>query len=761
MFKAIQSATVVVLHFLLLTVSVTAQIDTSQVNRILQRQPYDTTTVHQLLNAAEEIAFSDTDSIYFRDLAGKCIRISEEISYARGLSRGYFALALHYILFGNAKYTQLFPLQETAAKESGAPDELGKAFWFKALVFETNGKYPESLEYYKLAQEYWQKSKNTELKLLGIQAVSAAYGRNKESLKSHEVLLEAYRLLESLPDMEKRKYVRIYSDLAYTQRLFKNYTKSEFFIRRALEIYSYDTLGANIKYSTFPVKWIMGGDGALFVYAATAFMLTGKTEEAGIYFDYAIDYCYKNDMVNAAYVYGYKSRWESGIGEFKKAFETAEKGIELATKYPSNSHRIVCLISKGIALLGLDRYAEALALSESALPLCSNDDDRLDALNLAAKSARRLKEWRKATDYAFRYSELSDSLSNSVTAVRLAEAEMEHRFTLQDQLLAQKNQRIRSQQMFQLMLGICLMLLVSFIGYGFTLYRQKLKLVKETQEQKEELRTINDAISTSNLNLEKAQVRMGDSMNYARTIQDALLPSAGLFRKLFPEYFLLFRPLQTVSGDIYWAYGNDKDDFRVVATVDCTGHGIPGAFMSILAVGLLREIVVSGKELDPASVLDRLDHRLKLLMSYADERRQDGMDISLVVYRPAQGRVDFAGARNDLITVNSKGLQVHKAAQRSIGEKAAADSGTDRTFVTTSFQVTEPTMFYLFSDGYADQFGGESGRKFGYKALFAEFLDIYNRPVEHQQKRLSERFDTWRGTHPQLDDVLVLGLRLG
>ncbi|MDX2062830.1 MAG: PP2C family protein-serine/threonine phosphatase [Bacteroidia bacterium] len=761
MVKAIQSATVVVLHVLLLTVSVTAQTDTFQVERILKKQPHDTTTVHQILSIAESIAVSDKDSVKFRDLISKSIDVCVEIKYKSGLSRSYFALALHYYILGKAEYAPVLALQERAAKESGAPDELGKAFWFKALVFENTGKYTESLEYYNLAHEYWKKSNNTEFIMLGIQALSAAHGRNKESFKQHEILMEAYSRLESLPDTEKRKYIRIYGDLSYTQRIFKNYSKAEHFIKIALVLVDTFQINKNLVYKSFPVGLIMDNNVLIFTYAAITFTLTGKSELARIYFELAIQESLRHDTYNISYVYGYKSRMESGESEYSQALQTAETGLDYELKYPSNNNRVVCLISKGLALFGLSQYTEALALSEEALPICSNDDDRLDALSLAAKSARSLQEWKKAAEYAFRYSTLNDSLTNSVTAVRLAEAEMEHRFTLQDQLLVQKNQRIQVQQTFQLALGGCLLLMLGFIGYGITQYRQKVKLVKETQEQKEELRTINEAISISNSDLEKAQVRIGESMNYARTIQDALLPSAGLLGKLFPNHFLLFRPLQTVSGDIYWAYGSDKDDFRVVATIDCTGHGIPGAFMSILAIGLLREIVVSGKELDPATVLDRLDHRLKLLLSYADERRQDGMDISLVVYRPTQGRVDFAGARNDLIVVNSTGLRVYKSAQRSIGEKSAHPESGERRFTTHTFQVTEPTMVYMFSDGYADQFGGETSRKFGYKALFAEFLDVYPRPVEQQHKRLAEKFDNWKGAHPQLDDVLVLGIRLG
>ena len=269
--------------------------------------------------------------------------------------------------------------------------------------------------------------------------------------------------------------------------------------------------------------------------------------------------------------------------------------------------------------------------------------------------------------------------------------------------------------------------------------------------------------------LEMKNQEITDSVNYAQRIQEAYLPDPPVFSKLFPESFLLFKPKDIVSGDFYWVYGvKNGDEYLVFAAVaDCTGHGIPGALLTIICCNALNEVVVSGKEYDPGRILDKTrDIILTNLKSHQDGGRNDGMDISLVALasRPVEPdnylALQWAGANNPLWIIRNGNGGVAELVEVRPDKQPVGKFVNPTPFTTHQIEVNSGDTIYLFSDGFQDQFGGSKGKKFKAANLKSLLLSIQHMPMREQHETLLARFDSWKGEIEQLDDVCMIGLKI-
>lgn len=251
-----------------------------------------------------------------------------------------------------------------------------------------------------------------------------------------------------------------------------------------------------------------------------------------------------------------------------------------------------------------------------------------------------------------------------------------------------------------------------------------------------------------------------DSINYAKRIQNAILPSPEARQQLFPDSFILFKPRDIVSGDFYW-YA-EAEGKKIMAAVDCTGHGVPGAFMSMIGNAFLNEIVNKRGITEPGSILSELRHLVisTLKQSAGEGENKDGMDISLIVYDPKTNQLQYAGANNPLwICTEENGEKKFvtvKPDKRPIGYF----QGRGLPFTNNVVEFKKGDSFYLFTDGFADQFGGPSGKKFKYKQLQEELLGMQDKTMEQQKEILDSKFELWKGNLEQVDDMLIIGLKL-
>jgi len=285
----------------------------------------------------------------------------------------------------------------------------------------------------------------------------------------------------------------------------------------------------------------------------------------------------------------------------------------------------------------------------------------------------------------------------------------------------------------------------------------------ELESQKEEISAINDQLKDQKEEitmqrdvLEKVHSNLMSSINYAQRIQDALLPTRELLKDWLPSHFILFKPRDVVSGDFYWAASRDNRIFWICG--DCTGHGVPGAFMTVVGMNLLHQIIMEEGENDPSTILLRLNRRLEQSLRHEEatgKKVADGMDLALVVIDTQAQTFQFAGAKRPLYFF-PKGGELEKVK----GSKYAIGGGRvqGKIFDKHAFTFTPGDRIFLFSDGYPDQYGGTENRKFMVKQFRELICDVQSHPMEKQASILEDRLEAWRGSTRQTDDILVMGM---
>ena len=249
-----------------------------------------------------------------------------------------------------------------------------------------------------------------------------------------------------------------------------------------------------------------------------------------------------------------------------------------------------------------------------------------------------------------------------------------------------------------------------------------------------------------------------DSIRYAKRIQEAILPPDNFVRKLMPDSFVLYKPKDIVSGDFYWF--DQVADKIFFATVDCTGHGVPGAFMSIVGHNLLKQIMNTKHYLQPAKILDELNKGVRETLhqrNFEDSATKDGMDIIICSFDKSNYELEFAAAFNPLLLIRNKELSEIKGNKFSVGIYLEKET---RSFTNHKLQMQKGDVIYIFSDGYADQFGGPRGKKFMQSQLRNLLLDIHQKPMPEQKRILDQTIEHWRGNEDQVDDILVMGFRI-
>ena len=278
---------------------------------------------------------------------------------------------------------------------------------------------------------------------------------------------------------------------------------------------------------------------------------------------------------------------------------------------------------------------------------------------------------------------------------------------------------------------------------------------KEIQIQKEEIEAKNDTLSLQNEEIVKKNESITSSINYAKRIQEAMLPVRENISKHLTENFLLFKPRDIVSGDFYW-YA-ERDDKIIYTAVDCTGHGVPGALMSMIGSEILSTIVNTDGVTKADLILEKMnDAVIKVLKQETEGFSQDGMDMALCVIDKKNKTVEYSGAKNPLVYISDGKLTQIKASRFGIG----GYQQEKKDFESHLIKYESPTWFYMFSDGYPDQFGGSKDRKFMIKRLKNLLLDIHYKPMQEQHDILNKTIEEWMENTWQTDDIIVTGFKL-
>ncbi|TND09508.1 MAG: protein serine/threonine phosphatase [Bacteroidetes bacterium] len=403
-------------------------------------------------------------------------------------------------------------------------------------------------------------------------------------------------------------------------------------------------------------------------------------------------------------------------GDARKADQYYRKSLELSTEYGT-------ILGEAVSIFGLARVARANHRSEEAEKLALQAQDLFlsqdskeylaGSYSLLCEICEERKDFEKALDWHRRYFDVQQELFKLESSKKLESFKLQHELEN-----AQKTAEIEKLKNAELKKA-----------YG---------LIEEKNRE------------------------ITDSINYARRIQEAMLPLESDVQTLLPASFICFRPRDIVSGDFYFVEPvrlNDGTSLIAFAAADCTGHGVPGAFMSIIGYNILRQSLTQGDVNTPGQALDYLNHHLSIALKQENKSQQmirDGMDVAFCVLNPSTNMLYYSGANNPCwIIRNDGGFEELKADKQPVGFFEM-----QKPFVTQESKLAEGDMVYLFTDGYADQFGGEQGKKFKYKQLRELLLRMHRLPLAEQQDILNRTFVEWQGALEQVDDVLVIGVRV-
>lgn len=384
-------------------------------------------------------------------------------------------------------------------------------------------------------------------------------------------------------------------------------------------------------------------------------------------------------------------------------------------------------------------------------------DLRRELFASLAEVYRNKKDYKKAFEYQEKQMKVKDTLLNESTSKAITDANTKYeteRKELQISSLekdnAISNYEINKQKNFKYTFMIFSALIVILAFVLLRGYNSKKKANLLLAEQKEEIEFQKAIVDEKNKDIT-------DSIIYAKRIQDAILPSSSSVAKLLPQSFILFKPKDIVSGDFYWV--EEKEGKQMFAAVDCTGHGVPGALMSIVGHNLLNQAVNEQNITSPAAILDSLNNGVSKTLQQKEEDSsvKDGMDIALCTLDKTNSVLEFAGAFNSLYFVRDGLLKEIKGDKFPVGIFVGEEM---HRFTNKRVDVQKGDTIYIFTDGFADQFGGAKGKKFKYKQLQEKILSLQTLSMQEQGTALADILEKWKGALEQVDDVLVIGVRI-
>ncbi len=490
------------------------------------------------------------------------------------------------------------------------------------------------------------------------------------------------------------------------------------------------------------------------------------------------------------------------VGEFyfqNQDNENARKYFQdaLSKSEEIGKKRSICdaMSSLGEIALEQKRYTKALTYARKSLSIAIELkllEDQKNIHALLANIYAATNNYKNAYEHQVLFKELNDSIFNESNIKRITELEYTYKFEKEKQAIELEQQKKdvvqaaakRQQRIIMLsLIGAFLLvsLLAIFVYRSYRIKRQSnILLTQQKQEieaknedlvqlneeisaqreeissQRDEIEAQRDLVVLQKDHIQAQKEKITDSIDYAQHIQQALLPSTAYATANLGEHFILFKPKDVVSGDFYWC--TRVNEYLIVTVADCTGHGVPGAFMSMLGISFLNEIVGKRGVVRASEILDQLRKSVidALQQKWQTGEQKDGMDMALIVINTQTAQLQYAGAQNPLYMVTAGNeLRAIKGDNQTV-----AINNEMKPFTNHEIALSKGDCIYLATDGYHDQFGGPANKKFKGKQLKDLFLSISEKPMAEQREILHNAFESWRGSGEQIDDVTILGMRV-
>lgn len=459
-----------------------------------------------------------------------------------------------------------------------------------------------------------------------------------------------------------------------------------------------------------------------------------------------------NNYITLSEIYMNSKHKEKSLFYAKKSVETA-RGLN--DKYTLSR----VLSQQGNAYFANSKDEEAIASFKEALALANETGD-IPTLQSSALLLSNVYEtsgdFKNALVYYKQFKSFRDSTMNheNLEQMRSAEARYENEKKQKEiELLAEKQKRSAAEsekgRLYLYFAGAGILGLGVLLVLLFNNNRAK-------QKANQELESFNSLISEQKELVEEKNKEITDSINYAKRIQQSILTSDAYFKKYTRDFFILFKPKDIVSGDFYWAL--EHEDKFLVMTADCTGHGVPGAMMSMMGINFLNEIVNERKIESPAAVLNHLRKDIVKALNPAGSltETKDGMDCSLCRFDFIKRELTYANANNHFYVIRKGELIVSNTNKMPVG----AGHNDTEGFREWTLDLQADDVVLTLTDGYADQFGGPKGKKFKYRQLEEVLLTQAHLPMNEMKQKLNEVIENWKGAMEQVDDICLIGIRI-
>lgn len=606
----------------------------------------------------------------------------------------------------------------------------GKVYMKFGNFYNITGDYEKSIEFINKGKKIFE-----ELDLH--QNIGSAYnnlgvtyekmGRYNEAMDSY---IKALNLYEQ--NVDSLNIAKTYLNLGLLYFRQEDYMKSMDFYQKSLDIR----------------KSIDDKEGIALVYNNMAIVnyYTGNYNDVRKYFEKAYQiYLETGNLRRQLMALSNIAEINNIIGQKEKALNTYFKILKLEEQMGHKGDQAQTLFFIGELYFSRNDLDRAKDYMYKSLDI-AKDIGALDDVKNAYKSLTQIykedKNYTKALGYYELYTEVKDSIFNAEKSKQIKELETQYETKEKEQLIRNlenekliQDLKIKKQRafIFSVLAG-----LLSISVFLLILFRQ------------------NKTIRYANRTLAYQKKQITDSIEYASRIQTAILPPDEYIEQVIPDHFILYKPRDIVSGDFYWI--THKGSKVVVAAVDCTGHGVPGAFMSMLGFAFLNEIVNKETELKANVILNQLRDYVKksLHQTGKDDEAKDGMDIALCVIDTENLKLQYSGAYNPLYLIRNNDIISLKADRMPIGIYILEKD----SFTNHEIEIEKNDTIYIFTDGYIDQFGGEGQTKFKMAPFRDLLISISNKSMRDQKRILEDRFYEWKGTHEQIDDVLVMGIKV-
>ncbi len=490
---------------------------------------------------------------------------------------------------------------------------------------------------------------------------------------------------------------------------------------------------------------------------AKCYLNLGNSNSSKGYTDLAIE-CFERGLeIDAKYNNKEKkAEFLSGIGTVYFNLSNNEKALyfykeALKVQEIMKPNEVVFLKNNiAVVLMDLERYKEAKPYLIEAYYSSDNARTKADyAFNLA-QMFEHLDDYKSAIDFMDTYVRLNDSLNNAIYTKNLSETEAKYQNEKREEQNILLSERLKNKSL-QIYFALAAILLL--VGLAFFIFRG----LRQKNKANIALSDKNKIIEEKSLLVEEQHKDITDSIKYAQRIQQAILPPDKLWNNILPQSFVFYQPKDILSGDFYWIEETTEHIF--IAAADCTGHGVPGALMSIVNYNLLNRAVLEHGLTNAGAILDSVNKYLTLSLhqTYQESAVRDGMDVSLCVINKKTKKMDFAGAFNSIYLIRNNAIQEFIPDKQPVG---AFIEDNIKPFTSQSFQLLENDVVYMFTDGYADQFGGPKGKKYKYKQLQHLLLSSYTKPFDEQNQIFKSAINDWKGSLEQVDDILLLGYKI-